>query len=133
MQWNARTNGGFTDDEVEPWLPLDDPASCNVHDQKADRTSVLNLCRDLIALRRARSELGRGGYASTEAPPGVWAWKRGQISVAVNCSDLPVDIDVASGVVLIGTRRERDGRPVDGPLRLEPWEGVALAANDPDA
>ena len=63
----------------------------------------------------------------------VWTWKRGQISVAVNCSDLPVDIDVASGVVLIGTRRERDGRPVDGPLRLEPWEGVALAANDPDA
>jgi alpha-glucosidase len=130
MQWEAGANGGFTAEGVEPWLPLADPASCNVAEQKSDPSSLLHLCRDLIALRRARSDLGRGTYARIDAPPGVWAWARGRISVAVNCSDHPVDTDVRRGVVLIGTRRERDGGVVDGSLRLEPWEAIAFAGRE---
>ena len=31
-----------------------------------------------------------------------------------------------SGTIVIGTQRHRDGRPVDGPLALEPSEGVLV-------
>ena len=130
MRWDARANGGFTADGVEPWLPLGDPASCNVTDQMRDPTSLLHLCRDLIAVRLARSDLSRGSYTSVEAPRGVWAWKRGRVFVAVNCSDQPVDLTVASGTVLIATRRERDGEVVGGSLRLQPWEAIALAEGE---
>lgn len=130
MQWTAGSNGGFSIDGVEPWLPLGDPDSCNVADQKQDPTSLLNLCRELIAARRAHPELSRGSYASVDAPSGAWAWRRGRMTVAVNCSDQPVDVTVGSGAVLIGTRRERGGRPVGGPLRLEPWEAILAERAD---
>ena len=124
MQWTAGSNGGFSIDGVEPWLPLGDPDSCNVADQKENPTSLLHLCRELIATRRAHPELSRGSYASVDAPSEVWAWERDQMTVAVNCSDRPVDVKIGSGVVLIGTRRENTGRTVRGPLRLEPWEAI---------
>ena len=53
MQWDA--SGGFT--SGEPWLPLVDPETLNVADERADPGSLLNLYRRLIELRR---ELGRG-------------------------------------------------------------------------
>ena len=52
------------------------------------------------------------------------------MTVAVNCSDEPVDVDIGSGVVLIGTRREPNGRTVRGPLRLEPWEAILAERAD---
>jgi alpha-glucosidase len=126
MRWDARPNGGFTADRVEPWLPVTEPATCNVADQRADPTSVLHLCRDLIALRRARSDLGLAGYTTVEAPPGIWAWMRGRVLVALNCSEQAVDLPIDRVVILIGTRRDRDGRRESGQLRLDPWEAVAL-------
>jgi alpha-glucosidase len=101
-----------------------------VADQNQDPTSLLNLCRELIAARRAHPELSRGSYASLDAPSGVWAWERGRMTVAVNCSDQPVDINIGSGVVLIGTRPEPKGRTVRGPLRLEPWEAILAEPAD---
>jgi alpha-glucosidase len=130
MQWTAGSNGGFSIDGVEPWLPLEDPDSCNVADQEQDPTSLLNLCRELIAARRAHPELSRGSYASLDAPSGVWAWERGRMTVAVNCSDQPVDVNIGSGVVLIGTRPEPKGQTVRGPLRLEPWEAILAEPAD---
>jgi alpha-glucosidase len=59
MQWTAEPGAGFTDGG-EPWLPIGDAAAVNVAAQRGDPGSVLNLVRDLIALRRARADL-RGG------------------------------------------------------------------------
>src|SRR5205814_72657 len=50
MQWSPDRGGGFTRPGVEPWLPLGDPARCNVALQETDRGSVLNLTRDLVRL-----------------------------------------------------------------------------------
>jgi alpha-glucosidase len=125
MPWTG--DGGFTGPGVEPWLPMGDPETCNVADQRRDPGSVLRLCRDLLALRRARPDLRTAAYTTVDAPGGVWAWRRGDRTVvAVNCSDLPVDVAL-EGDVLIGTRRERDGQAVGGRLRLEPWEAVVLS------
>jgi alpha-glucosidase len=60
MQWDASPNGGFT--TGAPWLPLVDPATRNVDDQRQDPESLLALYRDLIAWRRyVRADGENGG------------------------------------------------------------------------
>jgi alpha-glucosidase len=127
MRWNGRPGAGFTQDDVRPWLPMGDPHAINVEDQRGDRGSMLHLCRDLIALRRETPELRSGDYASLPSPDGVWAWRRGgHTIVAVNLSHDPSSITTGAGTIAIGTRRERDGEPIEGELSLGPWEGAVL-------
>ena len=46
--------------------------------------------------------------------------------VALNLGDDRAGVGVSSGVVRIGTERERDGERVAGSLALGPWEGAIL-------
>jgi alpha-glucosidase len=127
MQW-ARA-GGFTGAGVEPWLPMGAAETRNVADQRADRGSMLHLCRDLLALRRDREDLHAGVYEALEGPEGVWVWRRGASTlVAVNYGDERSQLS-AGGKILIGTERSRDGERVDGAVRLDPWEAVVIAAD----
>jgi alpha-glucosidase len=129
MPWTAA--GGFTGAGVEPWLPMSHATARNVADQREDPDSMLHLCRDLIALRRAREDLHAGAYEALETPDGVWAWRRGKGSVvAVNNGDEPAEIRVGSGEILLGTDNGRAGERVDGEVRLDPWEAVVIAADD---
>lgn len=129
MQWNADPGAGFTGGDVSPWLPLGDAAAINVADQRADPSSTLNLCRDLIALRRRTPDLRSGAYGSLPSPPGVWAWRRGNgIVVALNLSDEVAAIDAEPATILIATDRRRDGEEARGGLTLGPWQGVVLGA-----
>ena len=128
MQWTAV--GGFTRDGVEPWLPMGDAAARNVADQRTDPGSMLHLCRDLIALRRARPELGTGTYERLDAPAGVWAWRRGDsMQVFVNLSGEATTL-LAPGRsrIAICTDRARDGERVKEDLSLGPWEAAVLRA-----
>ena len=105
------------------WLPLED-TSRNVAAQREDPDSVLHFVRDLIALRREREDLRRGGYESLPAPEGAWAWRRGDGTiVALNLSDTPTSLD-ASGTVLLASDRAGEGEPFAG--TLAPWRGVVL-------
>jgi alpha-glucosidase len=127
MQWAGSPDAGFTRPGVEPWLPVGDAAACNVGDQRRDPASLLRLCRDLIALRRGRPELRTGSSSMLEAPAAAWVWRRGTDTVvAVNCSERAVEIAVGPGTILVGTVRDRDGRDIDDPLRLDPWEAVVI-------
>jgi hypothetical protein len=88
---------------------------------------MLNLCRDLIALRRELPDLRSGRYTSIPSPAGVWTWSRGDGTVvSVNLSEEPVTVPIGTATIAIGTRRERDGEPVGGELSLGPWEGAVL-------
>jgi alpha-glucosidase len=78
MQWDASPSGGFT--AGEPWLPLIDPEERNVEAERADPSSLLELYRRLIALRR---ELG-GDFRLLPSEPGVLAFERGRHVIAVN-------------------------------------------------
>ena len=60
MPWHSGPGGGFSKPGVRPWLPLADPAACNVADQEGDPTSVLECCRQIIAARRASADLAWG-------------------------------------------------------------------------
>jgi alpha-glucosidase len=128
MQWSADPGGGFGDGVAEPWLPLGDPAACNVADQRADAGSVLHLVRDLIALRRERADLRAGAYATLPAPDGAWAFRRGDATaVALNLSDSPVQVDGLAGTVLVATDRGRDGEGFADGLSLAPWSGAVVS------
>jgi alpha-glucosidase len=129
MRWTAEPNGGFTRPRAAPWLPLG-PTEPNVADQRDDPGSMLNLCRDLIALRRARDDLRAGAYAPLEASDSVWAFRRGRQTVVVaNCSDGQTEAAVR-GTVLLGTRRGREGERAAEAVALDPWEALVLADED---
>ena len=129
MQWTRE--GGFTRDGVEPWLPMGAAEKRSVAEQREDRGSMLNLCRDLIALRRERKDLHAGAYDALEGPEGVWAWRRGEGTVvAVNHGDASATLPIGRGEILVSTERSRDGERVDGAVRFDPWEAVVIAADD---
>jgi alpha-glucosidase len=126
MQWTSGPGAGFTD-AADTWLPLGDAGAHNVADQRGDPGSVLNLVRDLIALRRDRADLHSGAYATLPAPDGAWAWRRGDGTVVtLNLSDAPVTVEGLSGSILVSTDRARDGERVDGALALAPWSGAVI-------
>ena len=116
----ARTPMPWGDvDWRKPWLPFGDNTA-TVAEQRDDPASTLRFCHDAIALRRGRTDLAVGAYAPLEAPPGVWAWRRGaKTAVALNLSGDPARLEL-DGTVLLSTARREDART------LEPWEGVLL-------
>jgi alpha-glucosidase len=127
MPWSDEPGGGFTSADATPWLPFGDLAACNVAAQRSDPDSVLNLVRDLIALRREHPELRAGSYEPLQAPAGVWAWRRGErFAVALNMSDGEVAVEGAGGRVAIATDRSRDGESVGSVVRLGPYEGLVV-------
>ena len=129
MPWTGAPNGGFTELGVTPWLRISDSTACNVADQRADPNSLLSFVRDVIALRRRRSDLATGSYLTLESPEDVWMWRRGTSTLVVlNFSDSSksVDLDKATYEVCIGTDRREEGERLTGNLKLGPWEGVVL-------
>ena len=119
MRWDSSPSVGFTGDGVQPWLPYGHAAEGSVADQQADPSSVLHLCRDLLALRR-REFAGRlASYEQLAAPAGVWVYETGGLTVAANFSDEPATLDALPGAVLLATGEGA----LDG-LVLQPWAGV---------
>jgi alpha-glucosidase len=136
MPWRDAPGAGFTEPGVRPWLPLGDVAACNVESQRSDTTSVLNLVRRLIALRRQEPDLHAGPYRPLDVPENVWAWSRGDGHfVVLNMTDERSRVPGLTGTVLISTSGERSGETVAGTLELDPWEGVigAMTAPEPTA
>jgi alpha-glucosidase len=101
----ARTPMPWTDGAwANPWLPVG--GGTTVEEQRNDPDSILSFTRELIARRRASSDLLAGDYESLPAPPGVWAYRRGESTVvALNLGDEPAAF---------------------GGRDLAPWEGAIL-------
>jgi alpha-glucosidase len=132
MPWRDTPGGGFTDPEVQPWLPLGDLSACNVHDQRDDPTSMLTLARDLIALRRDAPGLQTGPYRSVDAPPGSWVWSRGdRIVVALNMASEDVMVSGIAGTVRVGTDGRRQGQHLGEGIQLRGWEAVVVERDEP--
>jgi len=133
MQWDASPGGGFS--TGTPWLPLVDPATRNVLDQRADPASLLALYRRLIAARESSPALGRGGHRSIfGVAPDVLCWLREldgeRVLVMLNIGDeerrceLP-PLGVDSGEFVVAAS-ERSGRAMLADLALDPLEGLAV-------
>ncbi len=133
MQWDASKHGGFT--SGDPWLPLVDPGTRNVADQRADPGSMLSLYRGLIAARRASPALARGEHRSLFGiGSDVLAWLREadgeRVLVLLNVGDAEQRCDLrrvaaTDGEVIVATSA-RTGRADLTDLTLAGLEGIAL-------
>ena len=95
MQWDGSPRGGFS--VAEPWLPVVDAAQRNVADQRDDPDSLLSFWRELIALRRGLVP----GFRMLDREPGVIAYERGDLIVAVNAGEESVPLP--RGEVVLAT------------------------------
>jgi alpha-glucosidase len=111
MPWTP--DGGFT--TGEPWLPMGD-LRVNVADQREDPRSMLNLHRELIALRRS---FVREPYRTLAVDDARFVFARGDWVVALNLSGEAAERP--PGSVALST--ELDG----GADVLRPYEGVVLS------
>ena len=101
--------------------------SRNVEDQRADPESTLNFTRDLIALRKELAGVRSGSYAELPAPPGAWAWRRGDgVVVGINLASAATEIDGMDGKIALATDRGREGEAIHGQLRLGAAEGAVV-------
>jgi alpha-glucosidase len=134
MPWDGSENAGFT--TGTPWLPLN--ADCvmrNVASLAADTRSILMLYRRLIALRRQRPALHKGGYRAVRTEDSVFAFERrwqGRERRLVGrnlghaARRLVLPDGVARGRLLLSSALDREGEDVTTALDLRPAEGVIL-------
>ncbi len=127
MPWRGGSGGGFTEPGVHTWLPMADPAACNVADQEGDPDSVLELCRRAIAARHACEDLAVGSYRSLPSPAGTWTYARGDgATVVLNMRGDTADFDGVTGTVAVCTDHGLEGSSVEGALTLPPWAGAVV-------
>jgi glycosidase len=99
MQWDATINGGFT--AAKPWLPLGPWLDRNnAARQRREQTSMYQLYRRLIDLRRNRGALLFGRYERVLADGDLLAFTRElegeRILVALNFGDKPIAAGLAA-------------------------------------
>lgn len=129
MPWADTAGAGFTDPEVEPWLPYGDVHKRSVGTQQQLEGSTWNFTADVIALRRTFKDLQTGSYNSLHVEKDVWAWERGaKVKVVLNMSGSNKELTGLVGKIAISSDRQRDGEVVTQHLRLAPWEGVVLVS-----
>jgi alpha-glucosidase len=121
MQWNGSRSAGFTAEGVTPWLPYGDNAHRNVAAQRGDPDSTLNLCRNLLALRKAEFHGAVARYEQLPSPPGVWAYRAGALQVVANFTGRPVALP-EMGEVLLSTGPAAP--PAAASVTLAPWQGL---------
>jgi alpha-glucosidase len=127
MPWSNAPGGGFTTPGVPTWLPMADPAQCNVADQAADPDSVLAFTRRAIGRRSQNDDLAVGAYRSLPSPEGTWVFARGSATVvALNMSETAREISGLAGRISVATDRALEGTAVDGTANLAPWSGVVV-------
>ena len=132
MQWDNSAHAGFT--TGKPWLPVAaDYVLSNVQLEHADKHSMLNLYRRLMALRCAEPVLATGHYKPVQVCGDVFAYIRSdrgrRILIAMNLSarqqsyHLPCAGD---GRILLSSQLDRADDVVSDPITLASHEGVIM-------
>jgi len=129
LRWDDTEAGGFT--SGEPWLPLTQDRTRNIKAQQSDGQSILNLYRELIALRRREPCLLRGEYGPRRAQNDIFWFERRlgetKIVVGLNISGEPrLWKWLGSGLKLLSTDLDGGPQKVEGPIHLKPNEGVII-------
>lgn len=131
MCWDPTPSAGFTT-AATPWLPIGpQPPRTDVATQREDRTSLLWLYKNLLALRRAHGSLHRGSYRSLDAPEGVFAYERSSqrevARIALNFSDEPRNISLGTGRITDSLHTNDDATAATSTnIQLGPCEGIVV-------
>jgi alpha-glucosidase len=130
MQWTAGPGAGFT--RGRPWLPFAaDYVRVNVTAEAVDEDSILNLHRQLLALRRAEPAFSIGDWAPVDAEGSVLAYLRSDAGsrflVALNLGAEPATLGFdGSGETVLSTIPGECGERVAGTIALRGDEGVIV-------
>jgi alpha-glucosidase len=132
MQWSDAPNAGFS--KSKPWLPLSpDWQERNIEQMQAERGSILNLYRRLLAYRSEHPALATGAYHSVTTENDVLVYERGsqerRLLIALNFHDEERILNLPAGQamrVMLSTHLDRDGEVVRGSASLRPNEGLIL-------
>jgi alpha-glucosidase len=131
MRWDATPGAGFS--SASPWLPVGEVGSINVSDQRADPRSMLQLHRQLLALRRAEPALALGDWAPLTVSGSVLAYERSvpgrRLVIVLELGGRHAELalgSVGEARVLLSTHLDRAGEFVRGVLTLRADEGVVL-------
>jgi oligo-1,6-glucosidase len=132
MQWNDRANAGFT--TGKPWLPTNpNYRSINAAAEQADRGSVFNHYRALLALRRATPALVYGAYTDVDpAHPQVYAYTRtlgrARYLAVINFTAAAVNYSLPQGLRVRGVALDSvpgaAAVPARATLALRPWQAT---------
>jgi len=134
MQWDATDHAGFS--TATPWLPLSENfRQANVAAQRGDPTSIYNLYRRLLAVRRSRPCLQVGAYEPVDPQGDVLLFARrhgrDRVLVALNLTGRPAAVELGagtlSGKILVSCFGDRDGDPVARRIELAGDDGCVIA------
>ena len=136
MQWDAGPNAGFTAADVEPWLPVGpDYRQVNVEVERGNPTSMLNLYRRLIQLRKELPALYRGHHRPLDGVPQdcfvyLREYEGQRVLVALNFSADERQLslqNLGDGRLLLSTYLDADGAVNLLDLTLRAHEGMLMA------
>jgi alpha-glucosidase len=139
MRWDMTIHAGFS--LVEPWLPLGAARGRdNVVAQEGDMTSMYQLYRRLIDLRRKRPALSLGNYGSVRADGNllIFTRERGgeRLLVALNFGEEPAAASFPFGDwvgrLLVSSAGDRAGETVRGRVDLRAHEGTIVELFEED-
>jgi alpha-glucosidase len=130
MPWDGTPLAGFT--TGRPWLPFGaDQSVVNVATLEQDDRSLLNLYRELIALRRTNPIMVTGSLQAVSAENSVLRYERvgseGRMLVLLNLSNDPVQTWTESGTIVLSTCQRRGGEKVHHVLALHASQGLIIA------
>lgn len=129
MQWTADRNGGFTDDDVKPWMRVNTfTAEINVAEQNGRDDSVLAFWRQMLKLRRELSEVLVYGHFELvdEENRQVFSFvKRGESQSALVVCNFSGEEAALPACAMEAQWRLQFGNAAgtDESGSLEPWEG----------
>lgn len=134
MQWDCSPNGGFS--TAKSWLPLpENHVHQNVVNLEANASSILNLYKRLICLRKAHVALIAGDYDPIAAQGDLLIYRRKHegetLTIALNLGVEPVALPTSSisfsSTILLSTYLDRENERFEGMLNLRGNEGVVIA------
>jgi alpha-glucosidase len=127
MCWDGSALAGFT--TGKPWLPIGDAHSINVSSEQNESGSLLNLYRELMALRKARLTLISGKLDDIQVENNILSFRRHgteQMQVVLNMDNHMKTINTVAATVLVGTHLDRKLKRLTGQITLQPGEGLVL-------
>jgi alpha-glucosidase len=129
MRWNSGRGSGFTTSD-DPWLPIGEETNpADVEAQQSNPRSLLNLYRDLIALRRETPALIGGDFVPLATKGDVLAYERSKsgqrlriaLNIGAHKQTFPFE---GRWKLAISTFRDRTGEDLSANVELRPHEGL---------
>jgi glycosidase len=140
MQWNNQPQAGFSpNDASSPWLPINKNfKQANVDIQLREPGSILNLYRQLLALRKSSPALQVGSYTQIEdVHEGCFAYRRTLsgspgyvILLNFSAQDLTLNTgESGDGIIKLSTYLDREENVDFAQLSLRKHEGVIVESS----